>query len=225
MNFYFVTAGNSDEIEVIRKIRPKRLMCSYHYFKTKGLKWLIEQIGYQPEILIDSGAYSAFNSGKVIAFEKYMEFIKVNKRFGRYISLDVVNQPLRSYRNYLKMKKRGLNPIPVFHYLGDEKVLERYINKHGEKTICLGGTVPIKDKGAVADWVRLLTWLYPNIKFHVLGTQARKVLDSCDIESADAATWVIMASKGFPRCYPEKTREAKIKRMEYQMKKTMEVFG
>jgi hypothetical protein len=63
MHVYFVaTDKTSVENEVIKDIKPERLLCSYFYFRTKSFKGYIEKIGYKPLILLDSGAYSAWTT-------------------------------------------------------------------------------------------------------------------------------------------------------------------
>ena len=63
---YFVTTHRNDEIAVLRKVKPPRLLCSYWYFKNRPLDAFCENLGYKPEIMLDSGAYSAHASGKNI---------------------------------------------------------------------------------------------------------------------------------------------------------------
>jgi hypothetical protein len=223
MKFYFVSSGRKSavELEVIKDLQPKRILGSYHYFKNIKLADFFEEIGYKPDFVLDSGAYSAFNSGKVINQEKYNTYIKENEQhISWYICLDKLGDNEKSYEAYENMKKQGLSPVPVFHYMGDETFLEKYIEQ-GEKTIALGGTVPIKSKPAVAEWVRMLGWQYPEVKFHLLGSSARVILDHCDIDSADAATWIIGAINGKPKHIPGNDKESRKKRAKWNMKEIM----
>ena len=59
MNIFFVTIGLRDEIDVIRKIKPRHILCSYWYFSKTSMSAFIDALGYKPKILLDSGAYSA----------------------------------------------------------------------------------------------------------------------------------------------------------------------
>lgn len=91
MKVYFVTIGLIQEMEVIRKVRPPRLLCSYWYFKNRSLQEFCSAIGYQPEIMLDSGAYSAFTQGRSVNLFDYMKYIEENADYiSRYISLDVI---------------------------------------------------------------------------------------------------------------------------------------
>lgn len=224
MNFYFVGTDKSNvETDVIRELQPKRLLVSYHYFKNKKLADYIEKIGYKPEIILDSGAYSAYTSGQPVELDKYISYIQENaEHIDAYISLDILGDSPASLRIWKEMKSRGLDPIPVFHYMNDEAVLVEYL-KAGCKRIALGGTVPIKNKAQVAEWVRMLSWMYP-ANYHLLGSASRKILDHCDIGSADASTWIMAAVMGKPKRIEGKTAEAKKRRAAYNMKKCMDLY-
>lgn len=67
-NNYFVYTGKSTlETEVLQKLKPDRLLLSYYYFKNKPLSTVIDTLGYTPEIILDSGAFSAFTKGSNIS--------------------------------------------------------------------------------------------------------------------------------------------------------------
>lgn len=221
MNFFFVSTGTSrckEEIEVIKLLQPDNLMCSYHYFKNIPLQDFIQAIGYKPKrIFFDSGAYSAWSQGKEVDFEKYLEYIKKNRKYiWRYMCLDKLGDTEASFEAYQTMKVRGFDPIPVFHYMGNESVLQKYIDL-GERFIALGGTVPIKNKHAVAEWVKMLSWMYPEARYHLLGSAAKIILNHCDIDSADASTWIMQAIMGKPEFIPGRTNFDKIKRAIFNM--------
>lgn len=224
MRVYFVTAGRKDEIKVIKEVKPKNLLLSYHYWKNKSLESFIEEIGYKPRILLDSGAWSAYTSGKTINIDDYIKYIKKNKaHIWHYIALDVIGDSGRTYTQYLQMKSKGLDPIPVFHYMNNEKILVRYIEHHGAVDIALGGTVPIKNKAEVAEWVKMISWLYP-AKYHLLGSSSRKIIDHCDIDSCDSSTWIVGSAMGKPKHIPGRDREAKLKRATYNMRRDEETY-
>src|ERR1700678_1129246 len=82
-------------------------------------------------LLLDSGAYGAWRRGKTIDLDTYCDFIEENKNFvTSYVCLDTIPGSFGkmdkgqreievsaqlSFENQLKMRKRGLSPIPVFH--------------------------------------------------------------------------------------------------------------
>ena len=73
-------------------------------------------------ILLDSGAFSAWRLGKPINIDEYCDFVAANECWiSRCFNLDVINPAApeeaanASFANLLRMRKQGLNPIPVFH--------------------------------------------------------------------------------------------------------------
>lgn len=219
LKLYHVAVDSSTaELEVLQQVKPPRLLLSYFYFKNKPLGEYIERLGYKPEIILDSGAYSAWTKGKGIPLTDYLRYIKENREcVQEYFSLDVVEDSLMSYRYWQIMKEKGFNPIPVYHYGEDEKMLQLYANQ--TNYIGLGGTVPEKNKAEVANWARMITWQYPEIKFHLLGSSSGKIIDTCDLESTDSSSWFMQAVMGKPEHIKGKTREAKNKKGSIQPKK------
>lgn len=224
MKVYFVATDNkSSENIVISEVKPDNLLCSYFYFRTKKLKDFCDRLGYKPQIMLDSGAYSAWTTGKNISLIDYMKYIEENKEYiEKYIALDVIADADMTFDYYKIMRKKGFKPIPVYHYGADEKYLRKYI-LDGNEYIALGETVPIKNKGIVARWINLLTYKYPNVKFHLLGSSSTQITQMCDIYSCDSSTWILQAINGIPRHIMGKSRGAKIQRAKYNMENTMKV--
>jgi queuine/archaeosine tRNA-ribosyltransferase len=218
MRIYFVTVGKKDEKNVIKELQPQNILLSYFYFnKREKIERFINDIGYKPNILLDSGAFSALNLGKHIALTAYIKFIKDNTDLiNEYIQLDVVENP-KITKAYLQiMQDEGLAPIPVFTYGTEDSYLQELIDR-GATRIALGGTVPISSKSKVAEWAKYFCWLYPNIKFHLLGSSSLKILNHCDIDSVDSSTWIMQAMNGQPPHL-----NSKAKRMAYNMTKLLE---
>lgn len=221
MKLFFVVTGCAEEIEVIKRLKPPRLLASYFYFRTKGINSLVEKIGYQPEILLDSGAFSAWNIGKNISPIDYMRFIDENSAYiGKYIALDVVGDADLTRFYYEIMRFKGYVPMPVFHYGDDFKYLDYYVEK-GEKTIALGGSAKMRSKPTVAAWCSDVIGRYPNIDFHLLGSSSRQITDRCNLASCDSSTWIVKAFNGKPKHIPGKTRAAKIERASFNMAELM----
>jgi hypothetical protein len=208
----------------LKEVKPPRLLLSYFYFKNKPLKNYVEQLGYKPEIMLDSGAYSAWTKGKGIALTDYMKYIEENKEYIYcYMNLDVFGDNQMSYDYYLILKKKGFSPVPVVQYGDDHQDwLDKYYQQ-GERFMALGGTVPIKNKWEVSDYVRLLSWQYPEINFHLLGSSSRKIIDHCDMYSCDSSTWFMMAINGYPKHIPGTSRLAKLERAKFNLKKEMDL--
>jgi hypothetical protein len=214
--YHVVTSASTAEIEVVKEVKPPKLLLSYFYFKNRPLKDFIELIGYRPEILLDSGAYSAWSKGKNISPIDYMNYITVNKQYiTDYIALDVIGDSDLTLKYYEIMKLKGLSPIPVFHYGDDENYLKLYIAE-GNKYVALGNTVPIKNKTKVAEWVNDLTSRFA-VNFHLLGSSSKKITENTDLYSCDSSTWIMMAVNGKPKHIPGTSRQAKIERAKHNM--------
>ena len=220
---YFVTTGLREEVEVIKTVRPPRVLCSYWYFKNRPLSTFCEQLGYRPEIMLDSGAFTAFTQGKNVNLLDYMDYINKNSEYvTRYIALDVIGDSRLTLSLYTVMREQGLRPVPVFHYGEPLDLLERYISM-GADFVALGGSVPVRDKGVVAAWCEMLGAAFPGVAFHLLGSSSPKILQTGALASCDSSTWYMLAVNGTPRSIPGKTREAKLARAEANMRKIMEV--
>lgn len=226
MKIYHVAVDSSTaETEALRMVKPPYLLLSYHYFRNKPLKDFVRKIGYTPEIMLDSGAYSAWTKGKGIALTDYMQYIDENsEHITRYINLDVFQDNEMSYDYYRIMKRKGYNPIPVIQYGDDyQEWLDNYYY-HGERFIALGGTVPVKSKSEVSEWVKLLSWMYPEVDFHLLGSSSRKIIDHCDMYSCDSSTWFMQAIMGKPNHIKGTSRQSKIDRAIYNLKKEVDLL-
>lgn len=221
MKYYFVYCGQSSiETEVIKEMQPPRLMLSHHYWKNKDLGEMKEQLGYDPEIFYDSGAFSAYNSGKVVKMADYLADLERKKdHITKYMALDCLGDNWETFGAYEYMKKSDWDPVPVFQYEKqmDLTYLEKYVEL-GETFIALGGTVPINNRYEIREYVRLLCWQFPEVDFHLLGTGSKPIINSCDLASADASSWIIAATRyGRPEHIKGTSREARKKRAAWNM--------
>lgn len=97
-------------------------------------------------IMLDSGAFSAWRKGEKISIRDYISFIKKHRdQIEFYISLDIIpgeGKPVSkrttadcersaklSYENLQRMADADLRPIPVFHYGERMYWLERMIDE------------------------------------------------------------------------------------------------
>lgn len=221
MKVYFVTTGLREEIEVIKKVRPPRLLCSFWYFKNKPLADFCIEIGYKPEILLDSGAYSAYTKGKKVNVLEYIDYIKNNDAYiSRYITADVIGDEYSTYYLYRLMQAYGLKPVPVVHYGG--YVLHEMFTS---RLVALGNTVGVRDKCKVARWCQSIKKDFPHSDLHLLGSSSRAILESGALCSCDSSSWYMLAVNGKPKEIPGRTREAKLARAEANMRRIMEDFN
>ncbi|MGV7002490.1 hypothetical protein ACWA2C_28030 [Priestia megaterium] len=194
IKFYFVYNGNLQEREAIQKCRPPNLMINYIYFKNKTIKEINESLGYKPNFMVDSGAFTQNNRGEPPDIFGYIKWLENNlEEMEYYISPDVMHDGRRTYENFVFMKEQGFNPVPVFHYKTETEWLDKY-NDMGETFVALGSTVPERKKSLVRMWVNELAVQYINMNFHVLGTSSREIIDFCDLQSCDSSGWIKTAN-------------------------------
>ena len=136
----------------------KNKLCSYFYPEQLS-SWLEIAKDVPGNILIDSGAFSAWNKRVSIDFDKYIEYCKtfiplVEKqgKIVRVVNLDVIpgkkgtsgdlnrsvkredkeiieNAAKRGYENLLYFKKKGITPIHVFHQGESFRWLDKMIQE------------------------------------------------------------------------------------------------
>ena len=125
MKLYAVTSASESQRASIRAVQAgmqeavrlgfRNGLLSYAVLRTPGQ--LINAVRHFDSVLLDSGAFSAFNSGRRVKLEGYIEFCK---RYGHlvdaYACLDVIGDDGATARNQERMEAAGLMPIPTFHF-------------------------------------------------------------------------------------------------------------
>jgi len=86
---------------------------------------------HKPQVMLDSGAYTAFRLGRKIDINKYAEFvIEHGKEFAGCFNLDEINNTKKSYENWQYLKSLGAETIPVYHMVtGEDDYLKKYLKQ------------------------------------------------------------------------------------------------
>lgn len=169
----------------------------------------------QSLFMLDSGAFSAWASGKEIDLDHYCAFIRAHAEYlDYYVCLDVIPGAFgrtpspeevevsaqKSWDNLIYMQREGLDPVPVFHMGEQFKWLRRMVD-HGCPYI---GISPANDRTTSAKRV----WLdrvfneitdadgKPFVKTHAFGVTAIDLLTRYPWYSADSTTWIMIAARG-----------------------------
>lgn len=140
--------------------------------------------------VMDSGAFSAHNSGAVIDLKAYIdcckELMATDPQLTEVFALDVIGDWKGTLKNTEKMWKAGVPAIPCFHYGEPWDVLLGYAKDYPK--IALGGCVGRRDKDKFAQQCFARVW--PK-KIHGFGFGAERSLMLLPWHSVDATNWEI----------------------------------
>lgn len=138
--------------------------------------------------MLDSGAYSAWNSGKEIDLDALIEESKSDE-WDEAICLDVINEPEASLHNALYMKANGSPAYPVFHIHDPWEHLDEYVRQFPKVGLSCRFGEPPRDS---YKWLnKCFTRIYP-FACHSFGWTDRKMLATFPFHSCDTASWVRM---------------------------------
>lgn len=163
------------------------LLVSYVYYEAFAKNR--ERYDYR-DWMMDSGAYSAYNSGKIILLDEYIDFCHKlraeDPTLAEIIALDVIGDDKGSLKNAQKMRKAGLDVIPVFHIGDDWGIFKEYCQGFSKVGISCRFGEPTADSFRFYDQCFARGW--PK-KFHSFGWAEEKVLMKYPIHSADSTSW------------------------------------
>jgi hypothetical protein len=170
----------------------------------------------KPQVMLDSGAYTAHRKGKDIDIEKYASFIEENNSdFVSCFNLDSIGTGRdesrakdegeittaeQSYRNWKYLQSKGLKTIPIYHLGTDEKWLKKYLDE--TDYIGLGAIANLDTSqrllGLSNIWKKYLvdSTGIPTVKVHGLGLTAIDLMLRYPWYSVDSFTPVISAVWG-----------------------------
>lgn len=139
---------------------------------------------------LDSGAFSAHNSGMEIKLQDYIDCCKTlvgeDRTLTEVFALDVIGSWKDSIKNAEEMWKQGVEAIPTFHY-GEPWDVLKGIAKDYPK-IAVGGCVGKRDKDKFASQCFARVW--PK-KIHGFGFGSEKSIMLLPFHSVDATNWEI----------------------------------
>lgn len=160
----------------------------------------------QQKAILDSGAFSAWKISAGIDMDEYVEFVR---RYGQLfaggaITLDVIGDGAGSYRNWLYMRRAGVDVFPVYHLRTDEKWLEKYLKQTDHIGLGLG---PISKSAAQVDarmlaldhlWKKYLLDVdgKPKARVHGLGVTSPEIVARYPWCSVDSSIVVQAAAFG-----------------------------
>lgn len=188
---YYAAVVNENEIEASCLQPPYCILASYHYFKNK-VELVRDCLNKNYDVFIDSGAFSAENSGKDIAIDEYCKFI-LETGVRIYAGLDVIGNAAKTrYNNEYMIKEFDLKPIPTFHMGSSIGDLEQLVT--GQYSyVALGGLVFSSGVISHCDevWHYILTH-NPKLRVHGFGLT--------NIDLMKRYPWYSVDSSSFKSC-------------------------
>ena len=176
------------------------------------LKLREDYFNKKSNVLIDSGAFTAFTKGKKIDIYEYSKFIKSytltwkkKTQSINFINLDVIGDAEKSWKNQHKLEKLNVNTIPIIHQEGFKK---QHLNKSLKEYDCFafGGLVGKRRKKIIPflDYCFKLIFSYVKKgnklpKVHLLGVADPKVLYRYPAFSCDSTAYMSVNRFGISR--------------------------
>lgn len=165
-------------------------------------------------LILDSGAFSAWNAGASVDIDDYIRFIKENSdAVDAYINLDVIpgapgvmptadqveESARKGWENMEYMEAHGLSPVPVFHQGERFTWLEKMLD-HGCSYI---GISPANDRSTQQKimWLdRVFDFLCdsdgrPCVKTHSFGATSTVLIFRYPWFSVDSTTWLATGAR------------------------------
>lgn len=144
--------------------------------------------------VMDSGAFSAANSGLVIDLGEYIDtchrLIADDPKLVEVFALDVIGDHKGSARNAAAMWKAGLHVIPTFHYGEPESVLMELAAAYPK--IAIGG-VAYKRGSSKTKWAeQVFARVWPK-KIHGFAFGGERHVLALPFHSVDSSSWEIGA--------------------------------
>ena len=172
------------------ELRPA-LLVSYWYLdnflatRSRGLY-------YYRDLALDSGAYSAANSGAAIDLDDYIARARAlaaeDPTLVEIFALDVIGDWRASLRNTERMWQAWIEAIPCFHWGEPEDVLVGLARDYPK--IALGGMLKLRS-GTKFDWARqCFDRVWPK-RIHGFGLCSERVLLGLPFDSVDATNWEV----------------------------------
>jgi hypothetical protein len=136
-------------------------------------------------LLVDSGAFTNWKSGKDTNVHDYIRFIKeLPIRPWRYFNLDRIGDPATSKRNFNIMLDAGLSPVPIFTRGSDIKDLDEMM----ELSDVVGLGVGTKSAGYLG-YTRWISEQTDPTRLHWLGVTNSNLIANFKPYSVDASSW------------------------------------
>lgn len=172
-------------VERIEEENAPSLLVSFYYLA----KFEEEKANYSfRDWVMDSGAFSAHNSGKEIDLQEYIDtclrLMESDPKLVEIFALDVIGDHEASLKNCEEMWRQGVPAIPCYHVGEPEEALLHMAEAYPK--IALGGAVGFRGKSLWAQQCFARVW--PK-RIHGFGFGGEKDILSMPWHTVDATNW------------------------------------
>lgn len=147
------------------------------------------------KVFLDSGAFTAHNTGKPIDLQMYTEFCqKTAGSWDVIAALDVIGNPEASSKNYEFMTDEGVDILPTYHIGTEKKWFYRLLDKY--KYVAIGGVASrISSRtNSLAQMLPHFLWAHKaaqgaGVRLHGFGITYAAALNLFPWHSVDSSTF------------------------------------
>lgn len=165
------------------------VLVSYVYLK----QWQAARHEYDVrEWVMDSGAFSAFKSGKHIDLQEFIDVVleiqETDPSLVEVFGLDVIDDWEQGLRNVEEMWRQGVKAIPTYHRGEPEEVLLHIGDVYPKIAVSGTGGRPMHRNEKVRFFNQCLTRVWP-AKVHGFAVVDEECLRAIPFHSVDSSSW------------------------------------
>lgn len=176
------------------------LLVSYAYARKELDRFAIVANDPHIDLLLDSGAFTAKNTGESIRLADYCRFLDTwRDKIFRYLALDEVGNPEATENNLQEMLRAGYHPVPV-HVLGDDQRRMDELFSYSDYVALAGLRRPHKGAADRKYVAAKMKWAAGR-NVHWLGYVRESMIAAFRPFSCDSASWASPAMYGRLRVY------------------------
>lgn len=162
------------------------ILVSYAYVD-RNLTGILNENKHYFDVILDSGAFTAFKTGRTITLDEYCDFLQCDTfDVEFYFTLDEIGNSEKTKENFYEMLRRNLTPIPIFTRGDPIQLFFDYYKIH--RFIGIGGVAGTENnKNYMKDFLELK--LGKTYNCHWLGFWDRDFLYKYKPPSCDTNGW------------------------------------
>jgi hypothetical protein len=165
---------------------PRLQVLTTYAYLNKNMIGALEDYSSGLDLLLDSGAFTAWQKGETIRLDDYCRALDgLPFKPWRYFTLDVVGDHKATAENYGQMLARGYSPVPIFTRGSPYEELDGYART--SDMIGLGGLA-----GKEGNRYAYLKAMWPRTagkNMHILGVTSPDWIKHLRPYSCDSSTW------------------------------------